>query len=72
MAATMIKAHDTRHDVRLGKRLIGFIVLFTIRNEAAWRFLPNRKDIAERFPAVAPKHATAADALAYINAEGDF
>jgi predicted component of type VI protein secretion system len=66
-AATMTKVHDGRFDVHQGRRVIGYIALFTINGESAWRFITNRRDISDRFHPTAPKHASADDALAYVN-----
>lgn len=66
---TMTKAHDTRHDVRQGKRLIGFISFVTLHGVGHWRFIANRQDIAARYPAPSPTFDTAAETLADINAK---
>jgi hypothetical protein len=51
--------------VMLDKRCLGFIKLFTISGESAWRFLRRSGD-DPRFPIPAPKHATREDAVEYV------
>ncbi len=65
---TMTAMHDRRHDVRQGKRMIGFVCLITIRGESAWRFITNRRDVAARYPVPSPKFNSAEEVLADVRA----
>jgi len=56
---TMETVSDTgQRKVLHGRRVIGFITYFpaiaSIGRKAGWTFLPNRKDIADRYPAPSP------------------
>lgn len=66
-AATMTAARENRYDVRIGRRVVAFIVNATIRGESAWRVLPSKPDIAARVPMPVPKHGSPAEALAWFN-----
>lgn len=58
---TMRQQNDKRHNVHQGKRLIGFVLHVgpNATLQAGWRFIPNRKDIADRTPTPATVHDTA-------------
>lgn len=65
---TMKAATETRHDVRQGKRVIGFISHFGLRGVKGWRFIPNREEIAAKVPVPPIVHDTADGAFAALSA----
>lgn len=57
------------YTVHASKRLIGFVKFITINRIGHWRFIPNRKDISEKYGVPSPKFDSVADVLTDIKSK---